>query len=283
MNEHESISYRVKFPAGTDGINLVGIVDRPKSWDESQVPRPRPVAVYSHCFTCNKDLKATVRISRALARSGVAVLRFDMTGLGGSEGDFSTTNFSTNLLDLAAAIRFADSELGPVTALIGHSFGGVASLVMAAKAADGEEDFQLGDLGCVATIAAPSDTHHLASLLVRMNPEIESRGLGSVSIGGIPWTIQKQMLDDFRFHDITAWLPKIGCPVMLLHSPVDETVGIDHAIRLMTLIQTDRSSDASNITPVSLVSLPGADHLLANNPADLTLVSRLLSAWCHRF
>nr|WP_236649931.1 alpha/beta fold hydrolase [Rhodopirellula sp. SM50] len=292
MNEYESTSYRVRFPSGTERVNLAGIVDRPKvwhPWKDAGRTRLRPVVVYSHCFTCNKDFKATVKISRALARYGIAVLRYDMTGLGGSEGDFSTTNFTTNLRDLVAAIRFANEELGPVTALVGHSFGGIASLVTAAQsfqsdqARQSDHDGLLANLRFVATLAAPSDTHHLASLLSRMNPAIETEGQGKVTIGGIEWTIRRQMLEDFRRHNVTDLLPQVACPVLLMHSPVDQTVGIDHALRMMSLIQTDRSADASTITPVSLMALPDADHLLAKHPQDLTFVSQILAAWCHRF
>jgi putative redox protein len=223
-----------------------------------------------------------------LAKLGVAVLRFDMTGLGGSEGDFSQTNFTTNLRDLQAAIRFAHRELGPVTSLIGHSFGGVAALVTAAKSAAAKsaaanEDLPLAQLKFVATLAAPSDTQHLATFLSRINPAIETDGHGDVTIGGVRWTIRRQMLEDFRRHNVSDFLPQVACPVLLLHSPADETVGIDHAIRMMGLIQTDRSADASTLVPVSLVALPDADHLLANNPDDLVFVSRLLAAWCHRY
>ena len=196
-----------------------------------------------------------------------------MTGLGGSEGKFSQTNFSTNLADIAAAVRFAAAELGPVTGLIGHSFGGIASLVAAATAH--ETGLPLSQLGYTATLAAPSATQHLAELLVRMNPASETQGQGQGTIGGIKWTIDRQMLDDFRSHDVTRHLPEIRCPVLILHSPVDETVGIDHAIRLMTLIQP--------AAPVSLVNLPHADHLLANDPDDIEFVSGLLSAWSHRY
>lgn len=280
MKVVEATSYRVKFPGGSQGSSLAGIIDRPKPGAGLV---GQSVAVFSHCFTCNKDLKATVRICRALAKTGVSVLRYDMTGLGASEGNFADTNFTTNLADLAAAVRFADSELGPVTSLIGHSFGGVASLVTAATLADGDRNLPLSDLEFVATLAAPSDTKHLATLLSRMNPEIETRGSGTVTIGGVTWTIRDQMIDDFRSHDVTRLLPQIKCPVLLMHSPVDKTVGIDHALRLMSLIQTDRSSDTSTITPVSLISLPGADHLLANNPLDLPFVSQILAAWCERF
>jgi putative redox protein len=280
VTDFEIVSYRVKFPGGVDGVQLAGIIDRPDPMSDQGAPFEVPVVVYSHCFTCNKDLKSTVRISRALAKSGVAVLRFDMMGLGGSEGGFSDSNFTTNLADLASAIRFADAELGPVTGLVGHSFGGVASLVMASRATEPGTALPLSDLGFVATLAAPSDTHHLATLLARLSPEIESKGIGTVTIGGFSWKIYRQMLDDFRRHDITAKLPGIRCPVLLMHSPVDETVGYDHALRLMSLIQTDREA-GGEITPVSLVALPGADHLLINHPEDITFVARLIAAWCH--
>ena len=291
MNEFETTSYRVKFPGGIENVRLAGIVDRPRAWDArngASDPVLRPVAVFSHCFTCSKDLKATVRISRSLARLGIAVLRYDMTGLGGSEGNFAQTNFTTNLGDLSAAIRFATFELGPVTTLIGHSFGGIASLVAAAKSvavdfASRDDAPLLDQLRFVAALAAPSDTQHLATLLSRMNPEIETHGEGNVTIGGMSWTIHRQMLEDFRRHDVTSYLPKVRCPVLLLHSPADETVSIDHAIRLMSLIQTDRTDHYSAMTPVSLVSLPDADHLLANEPGDLVFAARLLAAWCHRY
>ena len=292
----EAKSYRVKFDGGIPGVTLAGIVDRPREWQPQSDNGIQPVVVYSHCFTCSKDLKATVRISRALARAGVAVLRFDMMGLGGSNGEFAESNFTTNLADLSSAIRFASSELGPVTGLIGHSFGGIASLVTAANATaanaaqpgnrrNGVSPIapDLSRLSFVATLAAPSDTHHLATLLARKNPSIDSQGSGEVSIGAFRWTVHKQMLDDFRQHDVADHLASITCPVLLLHSPVDQTVGIDHAIRLMTLIQADRSDGSSIIHPVSLVSLPGSDHLLANDRSDLEFVARLLAAWSHRY
>ncbi|OYP28245.1 hypothetical protein CGZ80_27330 [Rhodopirellula sp. MGV] len=288
----ETTSYRVKFADGTGQYQLAGIVDRPKTWTagEEDGDGNAPVVVFSHCFTCSKDLKAAVRICRALAKSGIAVLRFDMTGLGGSEGDFSQSNFSTNLADLASAIRFAKSELGTVTGLVGHSFGGIASLVTAARAHQASDHHlaDLADLSMVATLAAPSDSAHLAVLLEKMNPAINTEGSGVVSIGGIQWTITKQMLDDFRSHQVADVLPTIQCPVLLLHSPVDETVAFDHALRLMSLLSQSPSAEFYGSTreaakPVSLVSLHGADHLLASNPDDLVFVGELISSWCWRY
>ena len=280
VSRYETKSYRVKFPSGNGNHTLAGIIDRPVL---DLAGAAFPVAVISHCFTCNKDFKATVRISRALASSGVGVLRFDMTGLGGSEGDFSQSNFSTNLADLAAAIRYADKELGPVGALIGHSFGGVASLITAAKAHESDDELPLFDLGCVATLAAPSDTLHLAKLLAKLAPSIETDGVGTVTIGGISWEVTRQMLDDFRSHNVADQLPEIHCPVLIMHSPSDQTVTYDHAIRLVSLVGQGRRNATAEIPPVSLLTLHGADHLLVKNPSDLEFVSGVLSAWCHRF
>lgn len=261
-------SYRVTF-AGGNGADLAGIIDRPSSLIDA------PVAVFSHCFTCNKDLKAIVRVARSLADAGIAVLRFDMTGLGGSEGNFGATSFTTNLADLAAAIRFAGKELGTVTALIGHSFGGAASLALAGGA--GERQV-VASVRAVVSLAAPSDTTHLAELLVRMNPDIEAVGSGTVTIGGKRWEIPLAMVDDFRRHDLAGWSCKISVPTLLFHSPVDSTVSFDHALRTQGLIQAgDRGA------PVSLITLAGADHLLVDDPRDLEFVAQTASAFLRRY
>lgn len=261
-------SHRVKFTGGA-GHKLAGIIDRPGGETAG------PVAVFSHCFTCNKDLKAIVRIARGLAERGIAVLRFDMTGLGGSEGDFSQTNFSTNVADLAAAVEFARGEIGPVTALIGHSFGGAASLAAAGRAS---ELPALEHLGAVVTLAAPSDTTHLAKLLSQMDPAIEREGSGSVTIGGRDWRIDRPMLEDFRQHDLPALVSQIRVPTLLLHSPIDTTVGYDHALRLQSLIL-----GAEGDQTASLVSLHQADHLLAEEAADLAFVTSLMAAFLQRY
>jgi uncharacterized protein len=274
-------SRRVRFPGG-NGFELAGIIDHPAT-------RPfDAVAVFTHCFTCNKDLKAIVRLSRNLAENGIAVLRYDLTGLGDSDGDFSQTNFTTNLADLAAAVEFAGNEIGPVTTLIGHSFGGIASLVSAAtrNASTQNGSTQNGlaqnglamnaDLKCVVSLAAPSDTLHLATLLVRMNPAIESDGDADVMIGGRTWQIRRQMIDDFRNQSIPEIIPQIALPVLILHSPTDETLSFDHAIRLASLMQGGLGS-------ASLVRLDGADHLLVNDANDLSYAGAMMTAFIKRF
>ncbi len=266
-----SHSYRVRFPGG-NGFELAGIVDQTVTED---APASTPVVVFSHCFTCNKDLKAIVRISRALAVSGVTVLRFDMTGLGGSEGDFSLTNFTTNVADLRAAIAFASVELGPVTGLIGHSFGGAAAL-----AVSGDPQQASDALRCVATLAAPSDTQHLADLMDWMSPQIAASGSGEVEIGGRRWLIRREMTDDFRRHRLSDSITKITIPLLVLHSPNDETVGFDQALRIYQLASLRPIDELP--PPVSLVAIDGADHLLAKRAADLVYVAEIVSAFFRR-
>jgi putative redox protein len=256
--------------AGGSGDELAGIIDRPDDLSTF------PVAVFSHCFTCNKDFKAIVRICRGLAEHGIGVLRYDMTGLGGSKGDFSRTDFSTNVADLQSAIRFANSELGRVTALIGLSFGGAASLAHAGSWAEPNSPHPPK---AVVTLAAPSDTQHLARLLEKKDPKIASDGLGSVTIGGIDWKIRRQMLEDLRHYDLPGRISMIRAATLLFHSPDDETVSFDHALRIMGLIQ----SSPHGAAPVSLVSLDGADHLLVNEPRDLRFVISTIAAFLTRY
>lgn len=261
-------SYRVGFTGGL-GYQLAGIIDRPIRDDEIAA-----TAVFSHCFTCNKDLKAIVRISRALSTLGIAVLRYDMTGLGGSDGDFSHTNFSTNLGDLRAAIDFTTRELGGVTGLIGHSFGGAATLAIASETSQATRQTDRA-IPAAITLAAPSDTQHLATLLANMNPEIEMQGSGLVSIGGRKWRITKEMLEDFRTHALPDLIAKIASPTLIFHSPCDETVSYDHALRIMGLIQ---GQTAHAVNP-SLISLLGSDHLMTSPSTVIDWVAETTAAF----
>ena len=254
-------SQRVSFP-GSLGHPLAGIVDLP-------LEQPKAYAVFSHCFTCTKDLKLIVRISRGLAEHGYGVLRYDSTGLGNSSGDFSLSNFSTNRTDLRAALEYMAEHFGAAEFLIGHSFGGAASLSMA-------QEFPT--IRSVASLAAPSDTRHLAAHLERLNPEIVRGGTGQVSIGGLRYTISRQMLDDFRSFDLPKVLRQLSKPVLLMHSPEDETLGFEHALRLYQLLAS-RGPDDPPACATSLICLDGADHLLTRNPSDLVMITRFLAAW----
>ena len=213
-----------------------------------------------------------MRISRGLAEAGIAVLRYDLTGLGNSSGDFSQTNFSTNLADLLAASDFLTSQIAPTGFLIGHSFGGACSLSLAQ---------QIASVRGVISLAAPSDTSHLAALLERRDPEIAVKGIGSVTIGGRDYVIRRQMLDDFRSHDLPQTLRSLTKPALLFHSPVDETLGFEHVLRLFSLL-TQRSSSDPEPSPASLICIAGANHLFTNAPADLPYVTASIAAWIKR-
>ncbi len=257
-------SERVTFNGGS-GFELAGIVDVPDT-------QPLGTAIFTHCFTCNKDLKAIVRISRGLAAAGFLVLRYDMTGLGGSRGDFSHTNFTSNRQDLLAACAFMSQTYAAPDFLIGHSFGGACSLSLAQV---------VDSVRGVVAVAAPSDTAHLADLLERMNPQIATQGSGSVSIGGQDFHIYDHMLADFRSFNLHAMLRQTTKPVLLFHSPVDQTLGFEHVLRLFALL-TQRSGHDPDPSPTSLICLPGADHLLMRNPADIEFVTASTAAWFQR-
>ncbi len=244
---------------------LGGIVDLPED-------PPRASVVLTHCFTCNKDLKAIVRIGRGLAEQGFLVLRYDLTGLGNSEGDFAQSNFSANQADLVAAVEYLSTTYQPPSFLIGHSFGGACSLSTAE---------QFPSVQGIISLASPSDTHHLADLLERMDPEIPAKGIGVVRIGGREYVIRQQMLDDFRRHDLSEKLRQLTKPVLLFHSPEDETLGFEHVLRLFSLL-SQRAPTDSEAPPVSLMCLPGADHLLVKQPADIPFVVDTIATWCAR-
>lgn len=228
--------------------------------------------VFSHCFTCNKDLKAIVRIARGLAERGWGILRYDFAGLGGSEGTFSETNFSTNCEDLRSAVEFLSGTYHPPRFLFGLSFGGAASLAMADE---------LPSIAGVITLAAPSDTSHLADLLSSMNPRIESEGQATVVIGGLTHTISRQMLENFRSHHLPSKIKELRKPLLIFHSPEDETVAYRHSLAIAGLGTSDKP--ASGLYPRSLVTLPGSNHLLTNSDRDIPLVVGLIDEWCQRF
>ena len=248
-------STRVRFENGR-GHRLAGILESP--------PTPRAFALFAPCFTCSKDLKAIVRISRRLADRGVAVLRFDFTGLGESEGVFSDTNFQTNRQDILAAADFLEATFQPPSLLIGHSLGGAASLATAPA---------IDSVRAIATIAAPSDTVHLAHLLSHMNPDIDRVGNGAVIIGGLSHRITRQMLETLRQTDLSQLLRQVQTPLIAFHSPVDATLGWEHAERIFQSVQGPRT----------LVTLDGADHLLVRQPRDVHFVADLIEVWAQRY
>ncbi len=239
------------------GHKLSALLDQPVD-DE-----PIAYALFAHCFTCSKDYKGVARVSRALAVEGVAVLRFDFTGLGDSEGDFADTTFSSNVSDLVAAAEYMDRELEAPKILIGHSLGGAAVLQAAAL---------IPSATAVATIAAPSSTDQLAGMIRSSSAEIESAGEAEVKIAGRPFRIRKEFLDDLSAVNMRDAIVNLGRALMVFHSAVDRTVGIDHATAIF---------EAAN-QPKTFVALDGADHLLSDAD-DSRYVGSMIAAWARRY
>ncbi|RMH19941.1 MAG: alpha/beta fold hydrolase [Acidobacteria bacterium] len=253
-------SERVTFE-GARGDRLAARLERPDG-------PPRAYALFAHCFTCSKDLKAAQRISRALAQRGFAVLRFDFTGLGESEGDFADTNFTSNLEDLRAAVAYLRREHQAPRLMIGHSLGGTAVLAVAGEVAEAV---------AVVTIGAPSDTDHLRRNLAAAAPELEEADdpLASTEIrlAGRPFRIRRQLLDDLAGQNVLDRVRELRKALLILHSPVDEVVDVDHARRIY---QAARH-------PKSFVSLDDADHLLLRRESDAVYAAEVLAAWASRY
>ncbi len=225
--------------------------------------RRRAYALFAHCFTCSKNLKAAVNITRALSEMGIGVLRFDFTGLGESEGDFADTNFTSNVDDLVAAARYIESELGAPQLLVGHSLGGAAVLHAATR---------LDSVRAVATIGAPAEPSHVLKHIGESREEIERLGEATVLFGGQPFRVKRQFLDDLGEQRMSEVVQNLGRALLILHSPIDQIVGIENAGTLYSLARHSKS----------FVSLDDADHLLMD-VADSTYAGRVLSTWADRY
>jgi putative redox protein len=245
----------VSFP-GAFGTTLAARLDSPAG-------PPLAHAIFAHCFTCSKESKAAATISAALAERGFAVLRFDFTGLGGSEGDFANTNFSSNADDLVAAADFLRREHAAPALLAGHSLGGTAVLAAAAR---------IPEAAAVATLGSPFEPEHVLGLLREAVGRIESEGDAEVDIAGRNFRIRRQFLDDIRSRRIGAAVAGLGKALMVMHSPRDAIVSIDNASRIFLAARH----------PKSFVSLDPADHLLLNH-ADAQYAGQLLGAWASRY
>ncbi len=220
-------------------------------------------AIFAHCFTCNKNLTAIRNISQALTQKGIGVLRFDFTGLGESEGEFADTNFSSNVQDLLDAAAFMEAEHGPVELMVGHSLGGAATLRAA-----GEVD----SCKAVVTIGAPSDPEHVKHLLKSSEEEIEESGEAVVSIGGRPFKIKKQFVDDLMGHDLYERIGNLKRALLVMHSPIDTIVGVDNAAKIYSAAWH----------PKSFVSLDKSDHLMSNG-ADSRYAGDMIACWVSKY
>jgi uncharacterized OsmC-like protein/pimeloyl-ACP methyl ester carboxylesterase len=224
---------------------------------------PLAYALFAHCFTCGKDALAAKRIAVALAAKGIAVLRFDFTGLGSSEGDFANSTFSSNVADLVrAADHLRETRKAPAI-LIGHSLGGAAILAAAS---------QIPQAKAVVTIAAPSDPTHVTGLFADKIEDIRKHGKVEVRLAGRPFHIKREFLDDIAEHGLMAHVTKLHKALLIMHSPTDDTVGIDNATHIFVAAKH----------PKSFVSLSGTDHLLTGK-RDATYVADVIAAWATRY
>ena len=238
------------------GERLAALLDSP-------IEPPRAYALFAHCFTCGKDIRAAKRIAEALTALGIAVLRFDFTGLGSSEGEFGNTTFSSNVADLiAAADALRRTRRGPAI-LIGHSLGGAAVLAAAADVAEAR---------AVVTIAAPCDPTHAVGLFKDRIGEIDTAGGIDVNLAGRPFRISRAFLDDVNQQRLSDRIGALHKALLVFHSPTDDIVGIENATYIFTAAKH----------PKSFVSLAGADHLLSRR-SDATYVANVIRAWAERY
>jgi putative redox protein len=241
---------------GAHGHKLAARLDAPDG-------TVRAYALFAHCFTCGKDVFAASRIAQALTDHGIAVLRFDFTGLGASEGDFANTNFSSNVADLAAAADYLRQHYEAPKILIGHSLGGAATLAVADAVPEAR---------AVVTIAAPSDPGHVTHMFSEHIGAINNDGEAQVQLAGRPFRIRKQFLEDVAESKLKTKIGALRKALLVMHAPGDDTVGIGNALDIFTAAKH----------PKSFISLDDADHLLTKRE-DAVYVARLISAWSERY
>lgn len=241
--------------AGSTGVTLAGRLDLPDGV-------PVATAIFAHCFTCSKDYHASARISRGLAERGWAVLRFDFTGLGGSDGAFDETNFSTNVADLLSAAAALTLALSPPRLLVGHSLGGTA--VMRAS-------LDLPSVGAVATINSPSGPHTILGKIAGREADMARDGRVPLNVGDREMPITADFVADVSRHDMPAVIGALGRPLLVLHDPKDPVVPLAEADRILSLARH----------PKSFVALDGAGHLVADQ-RNTTFVANLIDGWARR-
>jgi uncharacterized OsmC-like protein/alpha-beta hydrolase superfamily lysophospholipase len=248
-------SERFDFP-NAQGQKLAALLDQP-------VGEPRAYALFAHCFTCGKDIRAAKRVAEGLTALGIAVLRFDFTGLGSSEGEFANSTFSSNVADLVAAANELRRRARAPAILIGHSLGGTAVLAAAAEVAEAR---------VVVTIAAACDPTHVTGLFKDRLDELAAKGEVEATLAGRQFRISRAFVDDLAEHKLLPRIADLRKALLIFHSPTDEVVGIENASRIF----------AAAKHPKSFVSLAGADHLLSRR-SDAAYVANVVHAWAERY
>ena len=249
-------SEKVHFDNGRGDL-LAAYLDSPEN------AAPIGYALFTHCFTCHKNYKYVRNISRELTQHGLAVLRFDFTGLGESGGDFATTNFTTNIADIRAAVDYLGRNHSPPELLLGHSLGGTAILAAAPE---------IPSRKAIVTINAPYEPAHLFHHFADLEREVASRGYSETTIGGQRYRITSQLLTDLPRHDLRSAIQGLGCALLVMHAPQDDTVAVANASRIFEAARH----------PKSFVSLDGFDHLLSG-AGDSEYVAGVIAAWTARY
>lgn len=245
----------IRFP-GRQGQQLAALLDAPAD-------SPRAYALFAHCFTCSKDSKAAAFVAQALVAQGIATLRVDFTGLGASTGEFAESNFSSNVDDLLSAVEWLRVHRAAPQILVGHSLGGAAVLAAAARVPEAR---------ALATIGAPFDPAHVARLVEPGRAEIAAKGEARVNIGGRPFLVRRQFLDDLAAQRPAEVIGTLRKPLLVFHSPRDAVVDIDNAAQIFMAARH----------PKSFVSLDDADHLLSDQ-AHASYAAQVLAAWASRY
>jgi uncharacterized OsmC-like protein/alpha-beta hydrolase superfamily lysophospholipase len=238
------------------GEALAGILDLP-------VGEPRAFALFAHCFTCSKNLKAATNISRSMTAAGIAVLRFDFTGLGQSDGSFEDTTFSSNVDDLLSAARWLEQEHRAPEILFGHSLGGTAVLQAAPS---------IPSAVAVATVGSPSDPTHVSHMFKESAAQLREKSVAEVQLGGRPFRIKERFLDDLVAHDLSSSISGLRKALLIMHAPLDAVVEVENASQLFMAAKH----------PKSFVSLDKADHLLSREE-DSRYAGRVLASWATRY
>lgn len=241
----------------TNGQELSGRLDFPL------IGKPKAYVLFAHCFTCSKNLKSVDHISQAFTQQGMAILRFDFTGLGQSKGDFSDTNFSSNLSDLEDAYFFLEEHYEAPQIMVGHSLGGAAVLHVSGE---------LANVRAVATIGAPSTPEHVTHLLNNGRKDLEEHGEAEVNIGGRTFKMKKQFLEDLENKERNGVIKNLGKSLLIIHSPQDNIVGIENAQEIYQ----------EAMHPKSFVSLDGSDHLMSKEE-DAKYAGSIISGWASRY
>lgn len=256
MTQKNVRTQKLRFP-GSIGHELGAQLDLPLDGE------PLTFALFAHCFTCTKNLKVTYNLSKAMIEHGIAVLRFDFTGLGESSGDFSETSLSSNITDLIAATQFLKENFGPAQILIGHSLGGSAILQAA---------FDIPECKAIALLATAYQPSHLLTIYQHRLQEIEQDGEVEIHLGGRKFRIRKQFFQDLQARSQHQSIDRLGRPLMVLHSPLDDVVPINEGLKIFQ----------AAAHPKCFISLEGANHLF-NREQDAVFAGQMIATWAKRY